>query len=147
MRLRLLIGAVGLAMGAFGALRFLQLDLADILDAVLWLAGGVLLHDAVLAPATIGATLLLTRVVPPSMRRRVSVALIVVATVTVTAIPVLGAFGARADNPTVLPRNYVGGWLVFVALVVVVALVAGPIGSTRRRPVRPDEDRAGTISG
>ena len=147
MRLRLLIGAVGLAMGAFGALRFLQLDFADIVDAVLWLAGGVLLHDAVVAPLTIGVTLLLTRVVRPSVRRRVTVALIVLATVTVTAIPVLGAFGARPDNPTLLPRNYVGGWVAFAALVVVAALVAGPIASARRRAARTHEDRAGTISG
>ena len=33
MRTRLLIGLVGVAMGAFGALRFLQLDRSDIVDA------------------------------------------------------------------------------------------------------------------
>ncbi|MCW2836516.1 MAG: hypothetical protein JWQ15_630, partial [Marmoricola sp.] len=81
MRTRLLIGAVGVAMGAFGALRLLQLDLPDVVDALLWLAGGVLLHDAVIAPLTIGLTVLATRVVPPRARVRVTVGLVVLATV------------------------------------------------------------------
>ena len=119
MRLRLLIGAVGLAMGAFGALRFLQLDLPDIVDAGLWLVGGVLVHDALLAPLTIGATALGVRMFTRRARAAVVTGLVVVLTVTVTAIPVLGGWGARADNATLLDRNYAIGWAVFAALVLV----------------------------
>ena len=133
MRTRLLIGAVGIALAAFGALRFLELGLPNIVDAVLWLAGGVVIHDAVIAPLTIGLTVLATRVVPPAARVRVTVALIVLATVTVTAVPVLGTFGARPDNPTLLPRNYLGGWLVFAALVVLTTLLAPPVLRRLRR--------------
>ncbi len=132
MRTRLLIGALGVLMGAFGALRFLQLDFPDIVNAVLWLGAGVAVHDAIIAPLTIGLTLLLTRAVPPGLRTRVTVALIVLATVTVTAIPVLGKFGARPDNPTILPRNYVLGWVALALLVVVVTLLAGPVNRMRR---------------
>ena len=130
MRTRLTLGAVGVLAGAFGALRFLQLDLPDILDAVLWLVAGVAVHDALIAPLTIGLTLLATRVVPPGVRARVTVAVVVLATVTVTAIPVLGTFGARPDNPTILPHNYLAGWLVLAVLVLLVTLLAGPV--TRR---------------
>ena len=137
MRTRLLIGALGVAMGAFGALRFLQLDLPDIVDAVLWLAGGVVLHDAIVAPLTIALTVLATRVVPSRARVRVTVALVVLATVTVTAIPVLGRFGARPDNPTILPRHYVLGWLVFVVLVLIVTLLVGPVTRLVRRRAEP----------
>jgi hypothetical protein len=126
MRTRLLIGLLGLAMGAFGALRFLQLDLAGILDALLWLAGGVAIHDAVIAPLTIGLTVLATRVVPWSARLRITVGLVVLATVTTTAVPVLGRWGARPDNPTLLDRGYLGGWLVFAALVLMAMLLSGP---------------------
>lgn len=133
MRTRLLIGAVGVLAGAFGALRFLQLDLPDMVDAVLWLAGGVIVHDAVIAPLTIALTLLATRVLPPQLRTRVMVALVVLATVTLTAVPVLGRFGEKPDNETLLDRNYVVGWLVFAAIVLVVAMVAGPVGRLLRR--------------
>lgn len=122
MRWRLLIALVGVAMTAFGALRFIQLDLPDIVNAVLWLAGGVVLHDAVIAPLTVGLTVLATRVVPAGARMRITVALVVLVTVTATAVPVLGRWGARPDNPTVLDRNYVVGWLVFAALVLLATL-------------------------
>jgi hypothetical protein len=141
MRTRLVIGAVGVVMGAFGALRFLQLDLPDIVDAVLWLVGGVVVHDAVLAPLTVGLTYLATRVVPAWARGRVAVALVVLATVTLTAVPVLGRMGERADNPTLLDRNYVVGWLVFVVLVLVVTAASGPVAARLRRD-RPGLSRS-----
>ena len=133
MRLRLLLGALGVVMGAFGALRFLQLDLPDIVDAVLWLAGGVVLHDAVVAPLTILLTVVLGRVVPDAWRSRVTVAAVVLLTVTAVAVPVLGRFGARSDNPSLLDRDYVGGWLVLAALVLVVTLVSGVVARRLRR--------------
>lgn len=133
MRTRLLIGAVGVLAGAFGALRFLQLDFPDIVNAVLWLAGGVIVHDAIIAPLTIGLTVLATRVLPARLRTRVTVALVVLATVTLTAVPVLGRFGVKPDNDTLLDRNYVGGWLVFAAIVVLATLLVGPMGRLLRR--------------
>ena len=133
MRLRMLLGALGVVMGAFGALRFLQLDLPDIVDAVLWLAGGVVLHDAVVAPLTILLTVVLGRVVPDAWRSRVTVAAVVLLTVTAVAVPVLGRFGARSDNPSLLDRDYVGGWLVLTALVLVVTLVSGVVARRLRR--------------
>ena len=133
MRLRLILGALGVVTGAFGALRFLQLDLPDIVDAVLWLAGGVVLHDAVVAPLTILLTVVLGRVVPDAWRSRVTVAAVVLLTVTAVAVPVLGRFGARADNPSLLDRDYVGGWLVLAALVLVATLVSGVVARRLRR--------------
>lgn len=133
MRLRLLLGALGVVMGAFGALRFLQLDLPDIVDAVLWLAGGVVLHDAVVAPLTLLLTVVLARVVPEAWRSRVTVAAVVLLTVTAVAVPVLGRFGARSDNPSLLDRDYVGGWLVLAALVLVATLLAGVVARRVRR--------------
>jgi hypothetical protein len=132
MRTRLLIGALGVAMGSFGALRFVQLDFEDIVNAVLWLAGGVVVHDAIIAPLTLLVTLVAGRLVPAPARTRVAVGLVVLATVTVTAIPVLGRWGARPDNPTLLDRNYVVGWLVFAALVLLGMLLVGPLGRLRR---------------
>ena len=123
MKFRLLLGAVGVAMGAFGLLRFLQHDLGDIVDAVLWLAGGVVVHDAVIAPLTLGATFVGARLLPRRARAVTAAGLVVLLTVTVTAIPVLGSWGARPDNPTLLDRNYVVGWCVFAIIVLLASLV------------------------
>ena len=122
--LRLLLGALGVAAGLFGAVLLLDLGPDNLVAAGTWLVGGVVVHDAVLAPLAlavgIGAARLLRRQVPAP----VVVGVTVLATVTVVAIPVLGRFGARADNATLLDRNYVLGWLVLATLTVVVVAVA-----------------------
>jgi hypothetical protein len=123
MRFRLLLGAVGVAMGAFGLLRFLQHDVSDIVDAVLWLAAGVVVHDGIIAPLTIGAIVLGRRVLPRRLWAVTAGGLVVLLTVTVTAIPVLGSFGTRADNPTLLDRNYALAWVVLALLVLAVSLL------------------------
>ena len=91
MRTRLLLGLVGVLAAAFGVLRFLQLDLPDVVDAGIWLVGGVLVHDVVLAPLTVAVTVLLSRVLPSGVRTRVMVAFVVLATVTVTTASAAGA--------------------------------------------------------
>ena len=51
--------------------------------------------------------------------------------VTLLAVPVLGRFGARADNPTLLDRDYIAGWLVLAGLVAV-GVAAGTLVRSRR---------------
>ena len=123
MRGRILIGGVGVAMAAFGVLRFLQHDLSDIVDAVLWLAGGVVVHDALLAPLTLLAVALGARRLPRKVWVVATTGLVVLLTVTVSAIPVLGSWGARADNPTLLDRHYLLGWCVFAGVVILVSVL------------------------
>jgi hypothetical protein len=123
MRFRLLVGAVGVAMGAFGLLRFLQHDFGDIVNAVLFLGGGVVVHDGIIAPLTIALTFLGTRVLPSKARVATVTGLVVLFTVTVTAIPVLGAWGRQSSNPSLLDRHYVLGWCVFALLVLAGSLL------------------------
>jgi hypothetical protein len=146
MRLRLLLGTLGVAMGAFGLLRFLQHDFGDIVDSVLWLAGGVVVHDAIIAPLTIGAIVLGRRVLPRKFWVVTASGLVVLLTVTVTAVPVLGSFGTRPDNPTLLDRNYTVAWIVFALLVLLVSLLRltplwRRLGS--RHPVARPTDKGG----
>ena len=115
--------AFGVAMGAFGLLRFLQHDWGDTVNAVLYLGGGVVVHDGIIAPLTIALTFLGVRVVPRKARVAVITGLVVLLTVTVTAVPVLGAWGRTPDNPSLLDRHYVLGWCVFALVVLVGSLV------------------------
>ena len=54
-------------------------------------------------------------------------------TVTITAIPVLGKWGERPDNPTLLDRPYLLGWLIFAGLVLGTTLVSALLGSRRAK--------------
>ena len=70
----------------------------------------MVLHDLVLAPLVIVARGRGGEAAPRAWRAPAAAALVVLGSVTLLAIPVLGRFGARADNPTLLDRSYWAGW-------------------------------------
>ena len=49
---------------------------------------------------------------PRAARAPAVVGFVVLGSVTLLAVPVLGRFGARPDNATLLDRDYVVGWVV-----------------------------------
>ena len=134
MRTRLALGVGGVALGLFGAYQLLSLGLDNLIGTLVWLAGGVLLHDGVLAFTTIAVVGVGGVLLPHRLKAPLAAAFLVVGTVTLTAVPVLGRFGARPDNPTLLDRNYLLGWLVFVTAVGVATAAAVVLAG---RPVRP----------
>ena len=123
MRMRLLLGALGVAVATYGGWLLLQEDLSDLVDTAVWLAGGVVLHDFVLVPLTLLLGLALIRLLPANLRAPVAGGLVVLGTVTLMAVPVLGGWGANADNPTILDRNYPVGWLVVAGVTMLVVVV------------------------
>jgi hypothetical protein len=115
--LRAVLLASGLLVGVVGAVELLAEGGDNLVAAVVWLAGGVVLHDAVLAPLVIAVATLGVLVLPPWARPAAAAATVVLGSLTLMALPVLGKFGARPDNPTLLDRPYLTGWLVLAALV------------------------------
>ena len=130
------LGGVGVLLGLYGGWLLLSRG-HDHVDVVVWLAAGVVLHDAVLAVLTVALGALAVRLVPPAVRAPLVVGFVVLGSVTLLAVPVLGRFGARADNPTLLDRDYTTGWLVLAGatvLAVVVAVVVAALVRSRRKP-------------
>jgi len=141
--MRWLLGAGGLAVGAYGAWLLLTRQSGDqLVSAGQWLVGGVLLHDAVLAPVVVLAGVLAARALPTPVRVPAAVVAVVLGSVTLLAVPVLGGFGRRPDNPTLLDRDYTAGWLLVAALVVG-GVVAGTTVRAMLRRRRGDGLRAG----
>jgi hypothetical protein len=131
MRTRVALGAVGVLVGVYGAWLVLSRG-HDLLNLVLWLAAGVVLHDGVLALVVLVVGTVTVRLLPRAAKAPAVVGLVVLGSVTLLAVPVLGRFGARSDNPTLLDRDYTAGWLVFAALVVTGVVTASLVGSRRR---------------
>lgn len=130
-RLRVALGALGALAGLYGAWLVLSRG-HDLPDLVLWLAGGVVLHDGVLSLAVLAVAALALTVLPQAARAPAVVGFVVLGSVTLLAVPVLGRFGARADNDTLLDRDYVMGWLVLAGLTVVAVGAATLVRSRRR---------------
>jgi hypothetical protein len=140
LRVRAIVLLLGLLAAAYGVLRLLDLGWANSRATLVWLVGGVVLHDAVLAPLVLGISLVAVHVGP---RRRWApwvVGLVVLVPVTLVGVPELGRFGARADNPTLLDRHYWIGWSAMVALIML-SVAVGALATRRRTTVdEPDED-------
>lgn len=117
---------------------------AALLQVLGWLAAGVLLHDLVLAPLVAGLGRLWPRV-PRTAAVAGTAVLVVLGPVTLVAIPVLGRFGARPDDPTLLPRDYTAGWFV-VATVVVLGAVAAALAGNALGSGRAGRGRNGESS-
>lgn len=129
---RVVLGVVGVAVIGYGGWLLVTRG-HDLGNVVVWLVAGVVLHDAVLALLTIALAALAVRLVPPAARAPVTVGFVVLAPLTILAVPVLGRFGARADNPTLLDRDYTAGWLVVAGLTAVVVVAAALVRSRRTR--------------
>ena len=129
---RVVFAVAAVAAGAYAALLMWEVAGSAPWSVLRWLAGGVLLHDAVLAPAVLLLGLLTRWFVPRPWHAPAAVALVTWGALTLLAVPVLGRFGARADNPTLLDRSYLLSWLVMTALVVATMSGAGWWRSTRR---------------
>jgi hypothetical protein len=139
-----LIAAGGLLL-AFGAFRLLiQLERGDLVALALWLVVAVVIHDGVIAPATVGVGVVLTRV-PPRARRYVQGVLVVGALITVIAVPLIRRRNTQPEVKAILLRDYAGNLALLLGLVVAVGVVLYLVRVAReQRTSRPDTLPPGT---
>ena len=134
MRGRVLLAGLGVLVGGYGAFLLLsRQDRDQLVSAAIWLVSGVVLHDFVLAPLVLGLVVVGARLAPAVSRVPLAAALVVLGTATLFAIPVLGRFGARSDNPTLLDRDYTAGWLALAGVVLLATAVATLVRSRRQQ--------------
>ena len=130
--LRLVLGATGVVLVLVGVVFLSDDGVGDLVGVGAWLVGGVVAHDAVIAPLVVVVGVLGVPRLPPAFRAPAVVGLVVLMTVTLMAVPVIGRFGAKADDHGLLNRPYVALWLVFAALLVVAVVIAS--WARRRAP-------------
>jgi hypothetical protein len=117
-----LISAGGLLL-LFGVFRLLtNLDPSDLVALATWLVVAVAIHDGVIAPLTAGTGVLLTRV-PARARRYVQGALIVGASITVIAVPLINRRGTQPAIKAILLRDYAGNLALLLGLTAGVAVL------------------------
>lgn len=133
-RVRLFLGAAGIALGVFGVFRLLtQIPGSDLVTLFLWLLVAVVLHDGVIAPVTAAVGWGLEHVVPPRARRAVVYGLTAAVGVTVIALPEIYRRGSMPEQKALLLQNYGGNLAIALGVVAAVALVAYAISVVRDR--------------
>ena len=129
---RLLVAGLGVVVAAYGVvLTLTRLEPGQLLELGVWLAAGVLVHDVLVAGTVLLAASVGGRVLPAAWRAPAALALMVWGSVTLMAVPVLGRFGARPDNPTLLDRPYLPAWAAATVLTVLVVSVGGLVAARR----------------
>ena len=116
--------AVGSVVMGFGLVSlFSKAGATKPLNFTVFFIGLALVHDLLLAPATIAIATGLRGVSARTGRGLLFGALLVSAVVVLFASPLLFGWGAQPDNPSFLPRNYALGLALVLALVWGVAAV------------------------
>ena len=131
-----MIGWVVMVVSVVGAVDELRPD--EVRSWVQWVLGAALVHDLVVLPLVLGGGWLLTRLVPLPWRVPVRTAVVVAAVVSLTVWPIARRWGAREDNPSILPLPVARNLAAIVALLLVGSLVAGAVTAWRRRTGPPD---------
>jgi hypothetical protein len=130
---------IGGAVMGFGLVSLLsKAGATDPPNVAAFLLGLALAHDLLIAPAVIGAAVLLRRVTPRAARGALFGAIAVSAIVVLFAVPLVAGWGRQADNPSLLPRDYGYGLLVVLAAIwaVAAAMLARGRHDGSPRPVR-----------
>lgn len=122
--IRIAVGFAGVAAMAWGLWLVRDDGIERWRSQTAWFVGGVLAHDAVLAPLVVLVGVVAARVLRPTIRPAIAFGFIVWATVTVAVANVLLPVGGRLDNPSLMNRPYVITWLVFTAVVVAAVSLA-----------------------
>ena len=144
---RIVLVLAGVALTFGGGVLLLTTQRIDQLGGLaLWLAGAIIVHDAILSPLVLAASLLARRAgvrvgwVPIAV---LQVALVIGGVVSLFVVPEIVAQARRPSNPTILTQPYALHLAVFwaVLLVAAVAVAAGYVIRTRQKDRPPASQR------
>ena len=121
-------------LGAFGDVR-----LGGVGSWVVWLVGSAVVHDLLVLPIVLGVGWVLTRLVPTPWRVPLRTALVVAAIITLTVWPIARRWGARPDNPSILPLPVGRNLAVLVVALMVTPIGVGAVAAWRGRSAGPEQ--------
>lgn len=98
-----------------------------------WVVGVALVHDLVVLPLVLLVGLGFSGALAPAWRGAVRAAVTIVAVIGLATFPTIARFGARSDNPTILPLPAGRNLAVVGAVLLLVACVVGWIAARRGR--------------
>ncbi len=132
--IRAVLLAVGVGGGLWGVWLMRDFTSPQLISIATFLIGGVILHDAILAPVTVGLGVLAAKRLPNHFRAAVGIAFLLWGTLTLAFFNVLSGQGGKPDNMTVLNRPYLLSWLVMTGVLAGVVVIAA---MRRRRAAVP----------
>jgi hypothetical protein len=145
-RARIALIGTGVLLIALGAVVMMQtVPPTGIAGVLIWLAGSLVLHDAIIAPIVFGVSVALRKIgkrIPVAVLAIVQGAIGIAAIFAVIVLPAIFAKHLGARNATVLPFDYGLRLAVLYGAIAVIAaiLIAVYLMRTRRAKTRPPVD-------
>lgn len=102
-------------------------------NMVKFVVGGLIAHDAIVAPAVVIASFLLARLLPEAVRGGIQATLAVCAVLVVMSVPVLTGKGKDPNDPSTLPLDYPRNLAIVLAIVIVGGVTLTLLRAARRR--------------
>ena len=133
-RLQWMLVATGTVLCSFGLLGGILGDRTDPVRVAVLIVLAAVTHDLLVVPVVLAAGLVLGRT-PEWAKAPLQGTLLIGAVVVLVSVPVLRRFGARADNPSLLPRDYPAGLAVTLGLVVLAGAGLAVLRWVRRRRI------------
>jgi hypothetical protein len=131
---RIILAGVGIPLGGFGIFRLVtEIPMHSLLILAVWLAAALVVQDVILAPSVVGVGWLLRRHVPDRGRRYLQAALIMIALITVVAIPMIFLRGSQPAAKALLLRNYGSNLILIIAVIAVISLILYAVRVARDR--------------
>ena len=121
---RALLVALGVGCGLWGVWLMRDFTREQLTSEAFWLAGGVILHDAVLAPIVVVVGYVASRVLPGHFRSSTATAFLIWGTLTIAFLPTLSGEGGKAGNHTILGKPYVLSWIILTLVLAGGAIIA-----------------------
>ena len=131
-RLQWVLVAAGTLLCSFGLVGSIVADRTDPGRVAVLIVLAAVTHDLLIVPLVLAAGLVLRRA-PDWARAPLQATLLICAVVVLASVPVLGRFGAQADNPSLLPRDYPAGLAVTLSVVVLAGAGLAALRFVRRR--------------
>jgi hypothetical protein len=131
---RIVLAVAGIALGAFGVFRLVtEIAPHSLLILTVWLVAALIIHDALLGPSVVGVGWLLRRFAPDRGRRYLQIALIMIALVTVIAVPMIFLRGSQPAVKALLLRNYGANLIMIIGIIAVLSLILYGVRVVRDR--------------
>jgi hypothetical protein len=143
-RWRVVLAGAGIGLGLYGVGRLLtNVPWSSLVLVGLWLVLALVIHDGLLSPAVVAASVLLGRI-PSRGRRYLQFGLIMAALLTVIALPMISQQQQQPPAKTLLQQDYQVNLMILLVLVAAGTLAAYAVRVARDR--RPSSSRTGGTS-
>lgn len=118
MKGRVVIAVLGVVLAAYGTFRLLsQTRISHPFELAKWLAGGVVIHDGVVVPATMAVGAAVSALVPPRARRYLQGTLVCAAVITVPALVLIHRRGTQPSVKALESQDYAAHLMLILAVV------------------------------